>query len=111
MGNLTLPNGVTSYSHPLDSAEGTLTALRHAVKNCQNELNEILTEVVEAERANVKNTSAKMKESVQEEEEEDEEEEDDEEDEDDDVAVGEKSGAQKSDETSESPAKKTKLNS
>merc|ERR1739838_463944 len=101
-------NGVTSYSHPLDFAEGTLTALRHAVKNCQNELNEILTEVVEAERANVKNTSAKVKESVQVEEEDEEEEE---EDEDDDVAGGEKSGAQKSDETSESPAKKTKLNS
>ena len=51
------------------------------------------------------------KEEEEEEDEEEEEEEDDEEDEDDDVAVGEKSGAQKSDETSESPAKKTKLHS
>ena len=109
---LTLPEGVTNYRHDINSSEETLPALRQAVKNCQNQLNQILTDVVEAERAKAKTTATagdakKMTEKDENEDDDDDEEEDDEEDDDDVVA----SNGDKMDEASATPAKKQKLES
>ena len=77
---LTLPSGETKYSHPLAPSDGVLPSLRQAVKKCQAQLNELLTEVVEMERLNAKNNASdQSKKNI---EKEDEDEEDDEEDDD-----------------------------
>ena len=84
---LTLPEGVTNYRHDINSSEETLPALRQAVKNCQTQLNQILTDVVEAERAKAKTTATggdakKMTEKDENEDDDEEEDEDEDDDED-----------------------------
>ena len=102
---LTLPDGKTNYTHPLSSNEDTLPALRQAIKSCQTQINQILTEVVEADRAKAKNGSMKGKEpqKCDENDDVDDDEDDDDDEEEDD---GDKNG-----ETSVTPAKKQKLDS
>ena len=109
---LTLPEGTTNYSHNLNSTEKTLPALRQAIKNCQTQINQILTEVVENDRTKAKNAASNggdekskaLPEDAEEDDDDDEEEEGEEDDLDDD-------GAGTNGTTLEAPAKKQKLES
>ena len=105
---LTLPEGTTNYSHNLNSTEKTLPALRQAIKNCQTQINQILTEVVENDRATAKTAASnggdEKSKALPEEDDDDDEEEGEEDDLDDD-------GAGTNGTTLEAPAKKQKLES
>ena len=106
---LTLPSGVTKHSHPVNEADGILPALRQAVKNCQAQLNDILTDVVEAERAQAKSDSVNKSKKAQVEEEEDDDEDEDDDDEDGDEVNDLKNAKKVNCEDLESPAKRPKL--